>query len=126
MQTFCGSEPYDKTFWFSNHRPSRPLPGYVTGTLLARRSLFGSVGIFNSQLLYGDAAEWFLRAAELGVKMALLSDVLMYHRVHENNFSRRHASASREEFLGIIKHSLDRRRGTRESSLIEYTFPQPD
>ena len=120
VQKFWGREPHEKTFRFPNRRLSRPLPGYLTGTLLARRSLFSSVGMFNSKLRYGDAAEWFLRAAELGVKIALLSDVLMYHREHESNFSRLHASASREEFLGIIKESLDRRRSTVESSLIEY------
>ncbi len=126
VRTFSGREPDGKTFRFPNRRLSQPLPGYVTGTLLARRSLFSSVGMFNSELRYGDAAEWFLRAAELGVKMALLCDVLMYHRVHESNFSRLHASASREEFLGIIKQSLNRRRGAFESSLIEYTFPYPE
>jgi glycosyltransferase involved in cell wall biosynthesis len=125
VQTIWGSEPYWKAFQSPNHRLSRPAPGYVTGTLLARRSLFETVGMFNSELKYSDAAEWFLRAEELGAKMALLSDILMYRRVHENNFSRLHASASREEFLVIIKKSLDRRRATLESP-IEDTFPQPD
>jgi len=124
VQTFSGAATAEKTLWFPNHGPSEPLPGYLTGTLLARRSLFETVGVFNSELKYGDAAEWFLRAAEQGVKMAMLSEVLMYHRVHENNFSRRHVAASRQEFLGIIKESLDRRRRARESGVIEYKFPK--
>jgi len=126
VQTFWGSAPEEYTPRFPNHGPSGPLPGYLTGTLLARRSLFETVGLFNSELKYGDAAEWFLRAAEQGVKMAILSDVLMYHRVHENNFSRSHAAASRQEFLDIIKESLDRRRRACASGLMEYKFPKSD
>jgi hypothetical protein len=59
---------------------------------------------------YGDAAEWFLRAAELRVTMELLPDVLTYRRLHPDNRSRMLASESREEFLNIVKISLDRRR----------------
>ena len=37
-----------------NYYIGRPLPGYVTATLLARRSLFDRVGPFNPSLHHGD------------------------------------------------------------------------
>jgi glycosyltransferase involved in cell wall biosynthesis len=95
---------------FRGHRITQDLPGYITGTLLARRELFGSVGLFNSVLRYGDAMDWFVRAAERGAVSELLSDTLLYHRVHQNNLSRREAAASRNEFLHILKATLERRR----------------
>jgi glycosyltransferase involved in cell wall biosynthesis len=101
---------------FQGHRLSRPVPGYVTGTLLARRATFDKVGCFNPALRYGDAADWFLRAAEKAVVQELLPDVLLQHRVHRNNLATTQAADSRDEFLNILKASLDRRRKTGEPS----------
>jgi len=108
---------------FREHRQMRAVPGYLTGTLLAQRALFKTVGLFNTTLRYGDAADWFLRAAEQGVMMELLPDVLLYHRIHHANLSRRQASASREEFLRIVKSSLDRRRYGKKERPALYEFP---
>jgi hypothetical protein len=86
------------------------MPGYYTGTLLARRILFDAVGPFNTTLRHADDTEWFLRAAEHRAVMDLLPDVLTYHRMHTANLSRRMAVASQDEYLRIVKASLDRRR----------------
>jgi len=109
-----------------DHRLTRALPGYLTGTLLARPSLFETVGLFDTALRYGDAMDWFLRAADHGVTIELLPDVLMYHRIHHNNFSRLHASASGNEFLHILKQSLDRRRRVRMGMPLSYKFSRSD
>ncbi|MGH7825141.1 MAG: glycosyltransferase family A protein [Candidatus Binatia bacterium] len=111
---------YSQNFWvpelkqeaerFAGHRIARPMPGYVTGTLLGRRVVFDKVGPFNTALGHGDSTEWFLRAAERGAVMELLPDVLMYRRLHPANRSRLRAADSRNQFLDILKGSLDRRR----------------
>jgi len=95
---------------FRGHRITRDLPGYITGTLLGRRALFERVGPFDVRLRYGDAMGWFLRAGEHGAIIELLPDVLLYHRIHRSNLSRREGDKSRSEFLHILKASLDRRR----------------
>ena len=95
---------------FRGHRLMSELPGYITGTLLARRRLFDTVGPFDADLRYGDAMGWFLRVAEHGAIVELLPDVLLYHRMHRSNLSRREAKNSRDEFLHILKASLDRKR----------------
>ena len=48
---------------YQNHRISRPMPGYVTQTLMARHALFEAVGLFDSALGHGDSTDWFLRAS---------------------------------------------------------------
>jgi glycosyltransferase involved in cell wall biosynthesis len=116
----CYCVTYSQNFWIPDlqaeaekhrdHRVSQPLPGYVTQTLFARRAVFDSVGLFNTALAHGDSTEWFLRAAERGAVMELLPDVLTCRRLHSQNRSRLRAAASREEFLQILKSSLDRRR----------------
>ena len=96
---------------FRGHRSTANLPGYITGTLLARRHLFETVGLFDTSLRYGDAMGWFLRAMDHGVTIELLPDVLLYHRMHQSNLSRLEGRNSRDEFLDILKASLDRKRG---------------
>lgn len=111
---------YCQNFWipdlqaeaerYREHRVAQPVPGYVTQTLFAQRAVFDSVGLFNVALAHGDSTEWFLRAAQRGAVMELLPDVLSYRRLHSENRSRLLASSSREEFLHIVKMSLDTRR----------------
>lgn len=100
---------------YQNHRISRPMPGYVTQTLMARRALFGAVGLFDSALGHGDSTDWFLRASERGTVMELLPEVLTYRRLHPNNRSRVRADKSRDEYLRLLKLSLDRKRHLNRS-----------
>src|SRR5712692_6205416 len=110
VQNFWIPELREEAERFRDHRISQPLPGYVTGTLLARRSIFKAIGPFNVALGHGDSADFFLRAAEHGAVMEMLPDVLSYRRLHRTNRSRLLASHSRDEYLKILKAVLDRRR----------------
>jgi len=83
----------------------------VTGTLLARSTAFERVGRFDPARKHADSTDWFLRARKAGVSGILLSEVLMYRRMHRESLSRTLAENSRDEFLTMLKASLDRRRG---------------
>jgi glycosyltransferase involved in cell wall biosynthesis len=117
VQNFWVAELRAEEERFRNHRVSRPLPGYVTETLLARHSLFNAVGPFNATLNHGDSTDWFLRAAEHGAIIELLPDVLSYRRLHQANRSRLLASNSRDAYLKIVKAVLDRRRLQKKTKL---------
>jgi glycosyltransferase involved in cell wall biosynthesis len=93
-----------------NYYVERPLPGYVTQSLLVRRSFFDRIGPFNTALTHGDDTDWYLRAKESGAEMELLPDALVYRRIHDANLSQVQAAQSREEYLHILKGALDRRR----------------
>jgi glycosyltransferase involved in cell wall biosynthesis len=110
VQNFWIPELIEEEKQFRDHRISKALPGYVTGTLLARRDCFNSVGHFNTAIAHADDTEWFLRASERGTAMELLPDVLLYRRLHYTNLSRVKASNSRDQYLQILKTALDRRR----------------
>jgi glycosyltransferase involved in cell wall biosynthesis len=94
------------------HRAANALPGYITGTFLARRRAFDMVGPFDHAVRFADSMEWFLRARAQGIVSELLPDVLLWHRMHGDNLSQAEADSSRAEFLRVIKASLDRKRGT--------------
>jgi glycosyltransferase involved in cell wall biosynthesis len=110
VQNFWIPELSEEEEQFREHRISKPLPGYVTGTLLARRDCFNAVGHFNNAIEHADDTEWFLRANERGAAMELLPDVLLYRRLHYTNLSRVKASNSRDQYLRVLKTALDRRR----------------
>lgn len=109
IQNFWVRELSEEKDKLNNHRLSQPLPGYVTQTLMARRGVFETVGFFDASLRHGDDTDWFLRASDQGALAELMPDVLVYRRLHDANLSRA-AAASREEYLHIIKNTLNRRR----------------
>ena len=110
VQLFWVEEMQQEASLLESHRRGRMVPGYTTGALLTRRSIFDHVGVFDPSLWFGDATDWFLRASEFGKVIELMPDALLYHRMHSANLTRRRAEASKDEFLHIIKGMLNRRR----------------
>ncbi len=106
---------YVESFWDDDAGRERDqprsgaVPGYVSGTLLARRAIFDRVGLFDPQLWFVDSLDWFARASECGASIELMPDVLAQHRVHRGNLSRR-GRDSRAETLRVLRRALDRRR----------------
>ena len=110
VQNFWVEEMRDEADRFKGHRRAEPIAGWVTPTLLARRSAFDRVGSMRPELGHGDSADWFLRAREAGLQGELLPDVLLRRRIHANNRSRITAAQSRDEFLALLKRNKDRKR----------------
>ncbi len=106
-----GCEP--RTDLERNHPKNGPVPGYLSGGMLLGQVVFDRVGPFDPSLEHGDGAEWFLRARQCGVRDILVDEVLVRRRIHDRNMSRTEAAASRDEFLRLIKRSLDQRRQSK-------------
>ena len=124
VQNFWIAELADEEARFRDHPFSRPLPGYAPQTLMARRLLFERVGQFDTTLRAAEDTDWFLRAAEYGVVMELLPEVLVCRRLHHANLSR--SAAASNAMLKVIKSSLNRRRISGDGGLSTYTFPTSD
>jgi glycosyltransferase involved in cell wall biosynthesis len=110
VQVFWAPERAAEREALAAHWRAGPVPGFTTPALLARRTLFAQVGGFRTDLSFGDATEWFLRVARAGAPLDVLPDVLVYHRLHARNLTRRRAGASRAEFVELVKAALDERR----------------
>lgn len=107
VQNFWMPELQDEAERYRGHRVSQPLPGYSPVAMLARRQVFDAVGFFSPRLRHVHDTEWFLRAREYGAVIEMLPDVLVYRRFHKANRSRLLATASRDEYLDLVKASLD-------------------
>ena len=110
VQNFWEDDLAGEAERYADHARGQPIPGYVTPCLMARRRAFDKIGVFDPSLQHGDSMDWFLRARAGGLDGELMADVLAYRRMHASNRSRTHASRSLEEFFGILKQSLDRKR----------------
>jgi len=110
VQNFWVPELADEAWRHQRHPVMQPVPGYVVQTLLAHRRAFDKVGGFDESLRFACASDWFIRAAEKGASGVLIPEVLTRRRLHEDNLSRRHRQASRDQFLHVLKAMLDRRR----------------
>ena len=124
---FCVA--YIQNFWvpelqieearFKDHPRSKPLPGYVAPTLLARRSLFETIGSFDTTFDHADMMAWFMRASEHGAKSELLLDTLVFRRIHNLNRSRVHGKRSGSEYLHLLKSHIDRSRAEAQGTTTE-------
>ena len=108
VQNFWIPELQEEATKWRDHRFMQPLPGYGPPMLLAKHAVFDRVGRFDPRLRIGEDTDWFLRAAEQKVVIEVLSDVLVYRRLHHANLTR--IKKGRAEFTQIVKASLDRRR----------------
>jgi glycosyltransferase involved in cell wall biosynthesis len=80
--------------------------------LLARRSLFDEVGLFEENWSVSADVEWFRRIYDHGVPGVMVPQVLMRRRIHGANLSYGHSGAAdfNRELLSILRTSLNRRR----------------
>lgn len=111
VQMFWSDELSTEALYYQAQPRAQAIPGYATTTLLARRAAWAAWGHFNTALWFADATDWFIQAVEQGAKLELLPEVLVYHRMHSANLTRRRNEASSDEFLKVVKARLDRQRG---------------
>jgi glycosyltransferase involved in cell wall biosynthesis len=86
-------------------------PGFIASTLLARRRLFDEIGGFDERLRHANKTAWFLRARQRGALCEEVREVLVRRRLHGQNVSQQRAAHSLDEYLHLVKRSIDRRRG---------------
>jgi glycosyltransferase involved in cell wall biosynthesis len=81
--------------------------GYIMETLLARRSLFDTIGKFDPELTSADDVDWFARAKDRNIPGAVIPKVLVYKRVHNANTS---LQFSNHNLLATLRRSIIRKR----------------
>jgi glycosyltransferase involved in cell wall biosynthesis len=83
--------------------------GLVGSTLVAHRRVFDVAGPFDAALPHSGFPEWFARAQAQRLVFETIAEVLVERRMHAGNFSRQRAARD-EEYVRLLKRSLDRRR----------------
>jgi len=94
----------------------RALPLRIMETLLARKQVFAQVGLLDPQLSPADDVDWFMRAHDLGVPMAVLEQTLLYKRLHDMNTSL-NAPDGRQLIFRVLQRSASRKRALAQEQI---------
>ncbi len=84
---------------------------FLPSALLVRRAAFAEIGPFDERYRYSDDADWFLRAKDAGVPMAIVPEPLVFKRIHTTNLS--HTPAMAHETLRAVHASVRRQQAER-------------
>lgn len=116
---------FKRTFWIEemrheqqrlaeqDHPFAKDHPGYVCQTMLMPRPTYDRVGPFDEALRIGEDTDWLLRAERLGVVREILSDVLVFRRMHQNNLSyTRYEGGAQYQLELLWGHIRSRRAGS--------------
>lgn len=103
-----------ESFVFENiHQPYN----YINiGSAIYRKSVFEQVGLFDEKMTYGEDVDWFFRAWENGINKAVLKEVTLFYRKHQQSMT---VGKKLVEvgFIKIFKKHLDR---CRQNGTLDY------
>jgi hypothetical protein len=80
-------------------------------TLVARKQVFDLVGKFDTNLSTAEDVDWYSRAADQGVPMAIMPNVLLHKRVHDANLSIQ-TLTNNQNLLKTLRRSIERKRSS--------------
>jgi glycosyltransferase involved in cell wall biosynthesis len=88
-----------------------PAPGFLMEALVARRSLFDTIGLFDPRFATGEDTDWFARVLDAKVPHAVIGEVLVRKRVHATNASL-NDTATNANLLTALRRSVERKRAS--------------
>ena len=71
--------------------------------------MFDVIGDFDSTMALAEDVDWYARASDRAIPMAVIPELLLQKRVHSRNASS-DAQTSNRELLKALKRSIDRKR----------------
>lgn len=86
--------------------------GKIMETLVARKPVFDLIGKLDPKFTVGEDVDWFARAQDENVPMAIIPEVLLYKHIHNTNLSL-NSSANNQNLLKILRSSIERKRDRR-------------
>ncbi len=89
--------------------------GFIMETLVARKSLFLTFGSLDPRLSIANDTDWFARAKDAHIPMAVIPQVLLHKRIHGTNTAS-DAKVVNRELLDVIKQSLRRQKDLRSGT----------
>ena len=108
MRNFLSDDAQSPS-WLASSEMDQDRVGYLPGNLFVTRTTLQRVGSFNPLYRSGEGADWFARAKDVGVSMAILPEILLYRRVHATNQTH-DLGQLKTGVLRALKASIDRQK----------------
>lgn len=120
VQEFLSPELDLETRARLRHPAAKPMPWTAPNLMLIRRESFHRVGPFTTSVRVGVTVDWFARAEEAGLQYSILPEVVLERRLHTQNNGLRE-SASRSQYLEVIRQAMKRRQAAADAAQAEET-----
>lgn len=78
-------------------------PGYVFQTSLIRRNVFERAGMLDEKLRRAEDVEWFARARDAGIVLAIVPEVLVYRHLHGQNTAHAVESTASDQYDQLLE-----------------------
>lgn len=114
MQSLYLEAGVERPAWLKPELLHGPQHGYLPGTFVARRWAFDRIGVFDPAFAMGSDSDWFFRARDAGLLMAVIPELLLYRRIHAGNQS--HDIGNVLEMFQFIRLSLRRKAAQKEQN----------
>jgi glycosyltransferase involved in cell wall biosynthesis len=108
---FFPHSSYQQYYGFELSEVNGVMTGRTPGTLMARREMFETIGMFDPRYSIACDFDWFARAAGSGLHSLFLPEVLLHKRLHESNLSG-NREQNRIEIMSVLRYSLQRKTGS--------------
>lgn len=83
--------------------------GRIMETLVARKSVFEKVGKFNTKLSIAGDVDWYSRAGDQQIPMAVIPKVLLHKRIHDRNTAL-NVNGNNQNLLELLRQSVHRKK----------------
>jgi glycosyltransferase involved in cell wall biosynthesis len=83
--------------------------GHIMETLVAYKSLFTVIGRFDPTLTISEDVDWFARASDSNIPVAVIPKVLLLKRVHDANITL-NTPTGNQDLLRALRRSIARKR----------------
>ena len=110
MENFWSPEVAHEVVALQDGRLTEVQPN-LGSSFMCRRSVFDTIGLFDTALKHRDIQDFILRATDAGLQVETLPDVLVKRRIHDADFSRQRNDAGDLELLAVARARIARRRG---------------
>ncbi|MHC4268496.1 MAG: glycosyltransferase [Planctomycetota bacterium] len=88
--------------------------GRIMETLVAWKSVFEKVGKFNTKLSTAEDVDWYSRASDQQIPMAVIPKVLLHKRIHDRNISL-NINENNQNLLDVLRQSVHRKKADNTS-----------
>ncbi len=94
--------------WVKPEWLTQPQKGFLMGEILIKREVFLQADLLDDSLRWGgDDVQWFIAAKDAGLRYEIMSEVLLYRKIHQKNHST-HTQHGNKELLKIIRNKIQR------------------
>jgi GT2 family glycosyltransferase len=94
---------------FVKGKDETPVFALHLGAGLFKKSVFEKIGLMDESMKYSEDIDWFLRAIENQVSIAVSNEIVYFYRAHQTNMTH-NTNQTNLYMLKACKKSLDRRR----------------